>query len=291
MGGSLRLTAGYCNVIGLRPSAGRVPVYPAADGYAGLSVQGPMARTVDDVALLLSVMAGPDRRSPISLEEPARRSPTSPPAVWPDAGSPFHRPRRPDRDRDEIAGMVGSAAAVCETAARRSRMPAPISAAPTSVSGLCGPGSSRPPWVPGRALRAGQGEPVREHAAGSDIDRPAGRAGCGTAPSAGPADAGVPGVLRRADPAGGAGARLRRGIQYPDVVAGRQQPDYLGRMGAVCHATVTGHSAISMPAGFTAAGTPLGCSSSDGTAGSATSLAWPGFESVTTCASIHPHLS
>jgi len=109
MGGSLRLTAGYCNVIGLRPSAGRVPVYPAADGYAGLSVQGPMARTVDDVALLLSVMAGPDRRSPISLEEPARRSPTSPPAVWPDAGSPFHRPRRPDRDRgrDRRHGRVG----------------------------------------------------------------------------------------------------------------------------------------------------------------------------------------
>ena len=49
MGGSLRLPAGYCNVIGLRQSAGRVPVYPAADGYAGLSVQGPMARTVDDV--------------------------------------------------------------------------------------------------------------------------------------------------------------------------------------------------------------------------------------------------
>ena len=70
MGGSLRLPAGYCNVIGLRSSAGRVPVYPATDGYAGLSVQGPMARTVDDIALLLSVMAGPDRRSPISLEEP-----------------------------------------------------------------------------------------------------------------------------------------------------------------------------------------------------------------------------
>ena len=70
MGGSLRLPAGYCNVIGLRPSAGRVPTYPATDGYVGLSVQGPMARTVDDVGLLLSVMAGPDRRSPISLEEP-----------------------------------------------------------------------------------------------------------------------------------------------------------------------------------------------------------------------------
>ncbi|HYN72585.1 MAG TPA: amidase family protein, partial [Nakamurella sp.] len=70
MGGSLRLPAGYCNVVGLRPTAGRVPVYPTSDGFVGLTVQGPMARTVDDVALLLSVMAGPDGRSPLSLEEP-----------------------------------------------------------------------------------------------------------------------------------------------------------------------------------------------------------------------------
>src|SRR6478735_8312098 len=49
MGGSLRLPAGYCNVVGFRTSAGRVPVHPALDGYAGLSVQGPMARTVDDI--------------------------------------------------------------------------------------------------------------------------------------------------------------------------------------------------------------------------------------------------
>src|SRR6478735_3695576 len=70
MGGSLRLPAGYCNVVGFRTSAGRVPVHPALDGYAGLSVAGPMARTVDDIALLLSVMAGPDRRSPLSLEAP-----------------------------------------------------------------------------------------------------------------------------------------------------------------------------------------------------------------------------
>ena len=48
------------------------------------------------------------------------------------------------------------------------------------------------------------------------------------------------------------------GIQFPDTVAGIAQPDYLGWMRAVCHVTVTGHPAISMPAGFTAAGTPIG---------------------------------
>jgi len=79
-GGSLRLPAGYCNVIGLRPSAGRVPVYPAADGFAGFSVQGPMGRTVDDVALLLSVMAGPDGRSPISSSHMSRSTAFSRPA-------------------------------------------------------------------------------------------------------------------------------------------------------------------------------------------------------------------
>ena len=47
-------------------------------------------------------------------------------------------------------------------------------------------------------------------------------------------------------------------LQYPPVVAGLDQGDYLGWMRTVCHVTVTGHPVISMPAGFTAAGTPLG---------------------------------
>ncbi|HAK54760.1 MAG: amidase [Vicinamibacterales bacterium] len=69
-GGSLRNPAGFCNVVGLRPSPGRVPVWPAtAPGYR-LDVQGPMGRTVQDVALMLSVIAGPDPRSPIALAEP-----------------------------------------------------------------------------------------------------------------------------------------------------------------------------------------------------------------------------
>jgi amidase len=73
MGGSLRNPGNFCNVVGLRPSPGRVPVYPAQLAWAGLSVLGPMARTVEDAALLLSAMAGPDARSPISLETPGDR--------------------------------------------------------------------------------------------------------------------------------------------------------------------------------------------------------------------------
>src|SRR5215204_5770980 len=69
MGGSLRNPAGFCNVVGMRSTPGRVPTWPAALGWSQLSVQGPMGRTVADVALQLSVVAGPDARVPISLSD------------------------------------------------------------------------------------------------------------------------------------------------------------------------------------------------------------------------------
>ena len=81
LGGSLRNPAAFCNVVGMRPSVGRVPSWPTLAPWFPLGVEGPMARTVDDVALMLSAMAGPDPRSPISLSEP---------------GASFARP--PERD-------------------------------------------------------------------------------------------------------------------------------------------------------------------------------------------------
>ena len=67
---SLRNPGNYCNVIGFRPSTGRVPAYPHPYPWSNLSELGPMARTVSDAAFLLSVQAGPDPRAPTSILEP-----------------------------------------------------------------------------------------------------------------------------------------------------------------------------------------------------------------------------
>jgi amidase len=70
MGGSLRNPASFCGVVGLRPSLGRVPQWPLDNQWETTSVGGPMARNVGDLALLLSVIAGPDPRAPLALGDP-----------------------------------------------------------------------------------------------------------------------------------------------------------------------------------------------------------------------------
>ena len=80
-GGSLRIPANFCNVVGFRTSPGRVPIWPNVVGWFPITVQGPMARTVRDAALILSAIAGPDPRSPIAITDP---------------GSQFYRPLERD---------------------------------------------------------------------------------------------------------------------------------------------------------------------------------------------------
>src|SRR5262249_42956477 len=70
LGGSLRTPASFCNVVGLRPSPGRVPQWPVPDPADILGVEGPMARTVADAALLLAVQSGPDPRAALALDAP-----------------------------------------------------------------------------------------------------------------------------------------------------------------------------------------------------------------------------
>jgi amidase len=80
-GGSLRIPANFCNVVGFRTSPGRVPIWPNVAAWSPITVQGPMARTVRDAALILGAIAGPDPRSPIAIAEP---------------GSQFYRPLNRD---------------------------------------------------------------------------------------------------------------------------------------------------------------------------------------------------
>ena len=72
LGSSLRNPGSFCNVVGFRPTPGRVPNWPFPNAWDTLWSVGPIARTVEDAALLLSVMAGPDPRSPTSHAEPGK---------------------------------------------------------------------------------------------------------------------------------------------------------------------------------------------------------------------------
>jgi amidase len=94
MMGSLRNPAAWGNVFGLRPSFGRVPYDPrTGDAFvAQLGVEGPMGRSVRDVAMLLAVQAGRDHRQPLSIAED---------------GSAFAQPLRPDA-RGLRIGWLGS---------------------------------------------------------------------------------------------------------------------------------------------------------------------------------------
>jgi len=112
MGGSLRNPASFCGVVGLRPSLGRVPEWPLYNQWETTSVGGPMARNVGDLALLLSVMAGPDARAPQALTEPGTTF--APPldgllaglrvALSPDLGGAIEVD-------SEVAAIVGASAA------------------------------------------------------------------------------------------------------------------------------------------------------------------------------------
>ena len=82
LGGSLRNPASFCGVVGLRPSPGRVPAWPTKLAWDSMGVEGPMARTVDDVALFLSALAGPDARVPVSILQAPE--PFAPPLRPPD---------------------------------------------------------------------------------------------------------------------------------------------------------------------------------------------------------------
>ncbi len=215
------------------------------------SVGGPMARNVGDLALLLSVIAGPDPRAPLALGDPARRS------------------RRPSRARSlglrvavstdlggavevdaEVAAVVEAGAATMAAPARASRPRTPTSpAADETFRTLrawhfqAGFGDARrhpEAFKPSLAdnIRAGEG------LTGADVAR-AYRAAHG----AGRDDAAVLRGVRRAGAADAPGAAVPGRPGVPAAINGRPMATYLDWMRSAYFITVTGCPAVSVPAG------------------------------------------
>ncbi|WP_188803247.1 amidase [Citricoccus zhacaiensis] len=70
-GGSVRIPASFCGIVGFKPTHGRIPLYPASP-FGPLAHAGPMTRTVEDAALMMDILALPDPRDPTSLAPPQR---------------------------------------------------------------------------------------------------------------------------------------------------------------------------------------------------------------------------
>jgi len=121
LGGSLRTPASFCGVVGLRPTPGQVPAERTTH-YGHLSVEGPMARSVADVALLFAAQVAADQRDPISLPERGKRK----------AGRGLTSPRPADLSSlrvafsDTLGGAAPVARALRETFADRMTRLAPL---------------------------------------------------------------------------------------------------------------------------------------------------------------------
>ncbi len=264
MGGSLRNPASFNNVVGLRPGLGRVPEWPHANAWESTSVGGPMARTVEDLALLLSALAGPTPRVPLALETPG--SVFAEPldqtgqalrglrvAFSSDLGGAFEVDHEVARVVEEQAGVFGEAGSVVTQAHPDLREAEDtfrtlrawhfqakyadfLAAHPDDVKASLA-----------ENIRAGA------HLTGADVARA---------------------YIQRTT----LGDRMRLFFEehdvlvlpvsqvppfpadqeYPDEINGRAQETYLDWMRSAYFITVTGCPAISVPAGFTAGGLPVG---------------------------------
>ncbi|MGA2825819.1 MAG: amidase [Streptosporangiaceae bacterium] len=261
MGGSLRNPASFCNVVGFRPSPGRVPGWPALLGWTTLNVSGPMARTVADAALLLSVLAGPDPRSPIALAEP---------------GAGFAGPLDADLYGLRVAWSpdLGGAVPI------EPEVAAVVHDAAQVLAALGAQVTERSPDFAGadeafRTLRAWQFEVMF----GTMLDRapeelkPSLRENIEQGRKLSGADLGRAEVLHTA-----LFHRVREffttcdilllpvsqvlpfrvDLEYPAEIAGVTMTDYLAWMKSAYLVSATGCPALSVPAGFSASGLPIG---------------------------------
>ena len=264
--GSLRNPAGWNNVFGLRPSQGRVPQWPAPDVWvAQLGTEGPMARTVEDLARLLDVQAGPDPRLPLAL---AKHAP------FVDALDRVDGARASVGWLGDLNGylaMEPGVLEVCEQALRRLEgvgcaiEPSALGYSPEAVwqawlvwrrwlvAGRIAPFLLKPA---NRALI--KPEALWEH------DQAAGLTGAQTLHASAQRSAFYQHLLtlfERCDVLALPSAQVwpfDAALRWPSHVAGRAMDTYHRWMEVTIYATLAGLPCISVPAGFGASGLPMG---------------------------------
>ena len=267
LGGSLRNPASFCNVVGFRPSMGRMPFNRGFGWYARMVTTGPMAKTVADTTLLFSIMAGPDRGDPLTLPEPG--------TVFLDALEPMNADEigtlRIGVSRDlgslavdpEVADAVGRAGAVMED------LGAPVDAAQPNLDGAMDVFQTQ--RAAGLRLLAQRLEALDPNWRANIKDTARWNIEKGLALSAEElmqAELQRTHIYRRAaDFFEDYDALILPAAQVPPFDAdldwvreinGVTMPTYIDWMAVCCMISVTGLPTISVPGGFTKSGLPIG---------------------------------
>jgi amidase len=259
-GGSIRNPASFNNVVGLRPTPGLVPRGGEDDVWDVASVVGPMARTVGDLALMLTAIAGPDAGSPLSrgaeptaFEGEVRGDLDGLRVAWcPDVGGLPIEPA--------VAAVLADArerfvACGCEVEDVALDLRGADEAFETlrAIGFVRGFGAILP-----ELRRVAKATIVWNVEQGLALDGPAVARAIALR-----ADAfrTMAGVLERFDVLAAPSAQVvpfPAELEYPREVAGVAMPHYLGWMRACSRITVTSHPVAAVPAGFTPDGLPVG---------------------------------
>jgi amidase len=260
-GGSIRYPAAFGNLVGLRPSPGRIPSGRAGDGWSPHGVLGPIARDAADAGLLLSALAGADPRAPLSIDEdPSRFAEVHPAALkglriaWSPTGGGL--PVDPEVSRvlaQTIELLAGESAEVEEIEPplfvdadecwEIVEMLGFVEAAGALVD------ERRSEVLPDLARNVDQGramsaeEIIRGLALRTEIFRATARL---------LADYDV--LALPATPL----VSVPAGISWPTEIDGTQLDRYFLWQRLACRVTVTAHPALSVPGGFSADGLPVG---------------------------------
>ena len=262
--GSLRNPAGWNNVFGLRPSQGRVPLWPAADVWVSqLGTEGPMGRSVEDVARLLDIQAGPDPRVPLALGAHASFA------------ANLHVPMRARigwlGDLQGYLAIEPGILDVCEQALKRLE-DAGCSVEPAALGDS--PGAVWDAWLVWRRwLVAGRIAPFLQKPGNRDLIKPealwehdqaAGLTGAQVLHASARRSAFLQqllGLFEQFDVLALPSAQVwpfDATLRWPTHINGREMDTYHRWMEVVIYATFAGLPCISVPAGFNAAGLPMG---------------------------------